>query len=453
MEGIFGISINSTTYQGSFLKDLSWGTFYQQHLGEEWSGLAVFNEGEIKHPTPRPGLFRPGFEGSLSGLNGTEGIGYCGSCQEPLFLDTRRGSFSTCLSGRIINCRRLAKQLKSSGHLFSGRRGDDQEIEVVSKLVAQGENMPDGISFMTEEIQGAYSLLVLTEEGIFAARSPDGHWPLVLAAKEGATAVAFDPCGLDNMGFEIIRDLRPGEIVRLKNGHWEAVCQMSSQRVQRCSFLLVYTLFPTATLEGFPVSRVRKELGATLARRDIEDGFIPDIVTPVPDSGRSHALGYFQEFCRQMNQGRISRIPLYDELLMKYPYAGRSFTPRNPKAREREARIKLLKNAEDYEDSIIVVCDDSIVRGNQMEANLVPMLRSLRVAEIHLRISNPELRSHCPWGKATKKGEVLASREPLKEDKINFLGVEGLEYNLIEDLVEAIGLPREELCVDCSLAP
>jgi amidophosphoribosyltransferase len=192
-------------------------------------------------------------------------------------------------------------------------------------------------------------------------------------------------------------------------------------------------------------------LGAALARRDIQRGFIPDVVIPIPDSGRFHAIGYHQEFCRQMMAGTITRMPLYDELLLKYPYAGRSFIPQDQALRDREARIKLLASGEDCQGKVVAACDDSIVRGTQTQTELVPKLRQAGVKEIHFRISNPELRSHCVWGKTTKEGEVLASRIPSMEDRIAFLGVDGLEYNTIEDLAEAIGRPRESLCVDCSL--
>ncbi len=244
-------------------------------------------------------------------------------------------------------------------------------------------------------------------------------------------------------------DLEPGEIVLLKNGRWETKGYMPKSDLQVCSFYWAYTGFPNDAFEGLPDSVVRKRLGASLAARDIEAGFIPEVVIPVPDSGRFHAVGYHQEFCRQMMAGKIGRVPLYDELLMKYPYAGRSFIPETKEQRDREARIKLLASGEDCTGKVVAVCDDSIVRGTQTQTDLVPKLRQTGVKEIHFRVSYPELRSHCRWGKTTRKGEVLAGRIPAKADRITYLGVEGLEYNTVEDLVRAIGRPLEELCVDC----
>ena len=149
--------------------------------------------------------------------------------------------------------------------------------------------------------------------------------------------------------------------------------------------------------------------------------------------------------------GKISRIPLYDEGLVKYPYAGRSFTQDTPEAREIEAGIKILPLGERYEGLRVVVCDDSLVRGVQTRTNLVPKLRLLGFAEIHFRIADPELRSACPWGKTTKKGEIFVVEFPTKEERIKTLGVDSLEYNTIDDLAEAIGIPKEDLCVDCNL--
>ncbi len=449
MAGLFALSVNPKTYKGNFLEDLFWGIFYQQHLGEDYAGISTFcleRKGQIKSRIHR-GLVRQNMSRDLIGLEGIEGIGYCGSYREPFFADARIGTFSLCFSGNIINRAQLQEELKSFGHIFE--RGDD--IEIIARLIAQGENIMDGIKKMVKKVQGAFSLLILTDEGIYAVRSPDGHWPLIIGKKEGAIAVSSGSAGFHNCGFEIDRNLRPGEIILLKDGSYKTKEIINSNKVQICSFLWVYTAFPNEIIEGISVSLVRKKLGAALAKRDIERGFIPDIVIPVPDSGRFHAIGYHQEFCRQMEEGKIKKIPLYDETLLKYPYAGRSFIPQDQEARDREAKIKLLESGENYQGKRVVVCDDSIVRGTQIQNNLVPKLRKVGFKEIHFRISNPEILSHCPWGKTIKKGETLASRIPSIQERIKFLQIESLEYNTIEDLILAIGLKREQLCVDCCL--
>lgn len=449
MAGLFALSINRKGYQDEFLKDLFWGTFYQQHLGEDYSGLSTYDDKtpeRIKLRTHR-GLFRPAFTEDLEGLEGIQGIGYCGSDREPFLTNSKLGRFSSCFSGNIINRTELIKEFKNLGHSFE--REDD--IEVLTKLISQGENIVDGIKKMTKEIKGAFTLLLLTEEGIYGVRSLNGHWPLIIGVKNGAIAVSSESGSFSNLGFKILRDIKPGEIILMRNGEFKTVGLMSTDKTQICSFLWVYSAFPNDVIEGIPVSLVRKKLGQSLAHRDIERGFYPDIIAPVPDSGRFHAIGYFQEFCQQMNEGKIKKLPFYDEILLKYPYAGRSFTPQNQQMRDLEAQIKLLRSGENYQDKTLVICDDSIVRGTQAQTNLVPKLRDLGIKEIHFRISNPELVSYCPWGKTTKKGETLISRFPTKEARIKFLGIESLEYNTIEDLAKAIGISRENLCLDCDL--
>lgn len=446
MAGLCALSIDTKSYEGNFLEDIFWGAFYQQHLGEEYAGLATYNQGQIRVRTHR-GLFRPTFSEDLEGLEGTEGIGYCGSVREPYLADSRLGKLGLCFSGNVINQAELVERFKNFSHTFE--RGDD--IEIIAKHIAQGNDVVEGIKKMDKEIEGAYSLLILTEEGIYAACCPTGYWPLLIGKKEGAVMIASESVGFRNLGFKLIRDLEPGEIILLKDGCWISKDKIPRKRIKICSFLWVYTAFPNVVFEGITASLVRKRLGARLAQRDIERGFIPDIVAPVPDSGRFHAIGYHQEFCRQMMEGKITKIPLYDEVLLKFPYAGRSYTPSTPEARNLEAQIKLVASGEDYQDKIVVVCDDSIVRGTQTQTNLVPKLRTSGIKEIHFRISNPELRSHCRWGKTTKKGETLAFRLPLIKDRIKFLGIKSLEYSTVDDLVGAIGLPPEKLCVDCDL--
>ncbi len=204
-------------------------------------------------------------------------------------------------------------------------------------------------------------------------------------------------------------------------------------------------------MRGVCSSDVRHRLGAALAKRDIEKGLIPDYISAVPDSGNDHALGYFNEFVSHLAQSKIEKAPYFIRALLKYPYAGRSYTPSDQKKRDLEAHIKLMPAGGSYVGKTLVVCDDSIVRGTQIRKNLVPKLRALGFSEIHFRASNPELLSHCRRGKSTKKSEVLAVLMPDLSERTRYLGVTTLTYNSIDDLVEAIGLPRESLCVECDL--
>lgn len=452
MAGLFALSVDPAVYcqKNNLTEDLFWGTFYHQHLGEQYGGFSVLCDSRIKTKV-FPGLLRPNFEGNMSDLEGTEGIGYCGSVKEPFEANSKFGKTALCFSGNIVNSSELVRSFMSNGYIFN--REDDLDIELIVNLLAQEETIIKGVRVMITEVKGAFALLILTQNGIYAALSSGGYWPLVIGRKLGAVAIASETTGFSNRGFKIIRYLNPGELVRIKNGQIKSEFSLISTDVQVCKFLWVYTAFPNAVIHGIPASLVRKRLGANLALNDIKEGFIPDVVSYVPDSGRCHGIGYHQEFCRQINEGRIKKIPLLDEVLFKYPYTGRSYTPQTQKQRDLEADIKILASAESYKGKVLVICDDSIVRGTQIKANLAPKLKTLGFKEIHVRASNPELLSHCPWGKTTKKGETLAGRIQDLKERTEFLGVDSLKYNSIDDLVEIIGLPRKNLCVDCALKP
>jgi len=447
MPGFFALSIDPKKYQGDFLEELFGQTFYQQHLGEDYAGLATYNGEKINIRTHR-GLFRPNFGNDMRGLEGIEGIGYCGDNREPISVGSKLGDFAICFSGNIINRSDLIERLQNQGHSFAWGGAD---VEIIAKLIAQGDSFINGIKVMNEAVQGAYSIAILSPNGIYAASDPSGRWPLVIGEKMGAIAATTDPCGFANGGFSHKRDLDPGEIVQLNDGHAETRGIISGAKSQICTFVWIYTNFPSAVFKNVAVSAVRKRLGAALAKRDIEQGFIPDIVTPVPDSGRFCAIGYQQEFCRQINEKNINRIPVYDEVLIKYPYAGRSYPRSTQTKRDLEANTKQLRSGESYLGKKIVVCDDSIRRGTQTERNLVPKLRDLGISEIHLRISNPDSFSYCPWGKSIQKGELLAARIPSIKKRINFLHVDSLVYTTVHELAEAIELPLETLCIDCDL--
>ncbi len=447
MPGFIALSVDPKEYKGNFLDDLFWLTFYQQHLGEDYAGLATYNGDKINIRTHR-GLFRPTFNQDMAGLEGTMGIGYCGDNREPILVDSKVGEYAVCYSGNIINRAELVDRYKNQGHTFAWGGTD---VEIITKLIAHGDGFLDGILKMNDEIEGAYSLSILSPEGIYIVCDPSGRWPLIIGEKAGAVAATTDPVGFENWGFSYQRDVEPGEIFLLKDGKAELKGKMPDIKSQICTFVWVYTNFPNAVFKGVPVTLVRKRLGAILARRDIDRGFIPDVVVPVPDSGRFCGIGYHQEFCRQINEGNINRVPEYDEVLIKYPYAGRSYPRSSQEERDLEAHIKQLRSGENYQGKKMVVCDDSIRRGTQTERNLVPKLRALNIGEIHVRISNPDSVSYCQWGKTIRKGELLATRIPSIKERVEFLGIDSLEHTTVQELAEAIGLPLETLCVDCDL--
>lgn len=452
MAGLFGISVDSR-YSGKFTfsETLLYGTFYHQHLGEGHGGLAVLDNGEIFSDS-KPRHIRHNFEARVRAgeFRGTEGIGYCGDSKEPFKCNSRIGEVALAFSGNIINREELMRYYAGRGRVFdSDRNGDAQTM---ANLVFREEGLVRGIRNAADQIKGSFTFLMLTQEGIVAAVSQDNHWPMVIGEQDGAVAIASESTCFYNLGFKYLRDLRPGEIVLLKDGKVNSLSLLNSLSVQICKFLLVYTAFPPAQIHGVPASLVRERLGASLARADIESGFVPDIVSYVPDSGRCHGIGYHNEYCRAINEGRIARVPLLKEVLFKYPYAGRSFTPRTKEERDREAYLKIVPSSDRFEGLKLALLEDSVVRGTQLINSLIPKLKSLGFAEIHLRSSNPELLSYCPWGKTTQPGELLALRFPNLQERARELGVDTLRYNSIEDLRRAVPeLDSATLCTDCAM--
>jgi len=251
---------------------------------------------------------------------------------------------------------------------------------------------------------------------------------------------------------------------------------------KKCSFYPCYTSNPAALVNDKPATLVRKELGACLAKRDIANGLCPHVIIPVPDSGRFHAIGYNQEFAVAMMKGEITRLPFYDEWLIKYGFI-RSFLGQSDGERKSRAFHKILITAETINDFlnilarkglnqiwqdilknkriIIVVCDDSVVRGTQIGENLGPKIKSISKlttaggikieVEIHVRASYPELRSRCPYGKTTRDGEVLAESTPRLEDRAKKLKVESLLYNTLDDLFNVLGQNKAGFCYECAL--
>ncbi|MBD3208081.1 MAG: hypothetical protein GF370_01325 [Candidatus Nealsonbacteria bacterium] len=456
MAGMFGLSFHGK----NFLKLLKMGTLYEQHWSEEFSGISIFNSDSKEFKTvTRRGLFRANFWEEKIGIqekDWTEGIGYCGPTSLPLFItQSKLGRFALAFSGSIINREEISRNLTEQGHALE--RGDDAEL--LSEALIRSDSLLEGFKGLNGYVKGAYTILLICEEGLYGFRSANGQWPLVLGRGEDRAVIATESGGFRNMGIELIGDVRAGEVVLLEGGVVSFRKQIVIPHSRICSFLWVYTSFPNAVFEGIPASLVRKKLGKLLAKKDIEEGFIPDIVAPVPASGRSHAIGYYQEFCNAMEQGKIKKLPRYEEVLLKYPYAGRSYTPQSQELRNREAEIKILESGESYEGKTLALIDDSIVRGTQLKTKLIPKLKWLGIREVHLRISNPELLSNCQWGKTTKKREnLLACRYPLIQERINFLNgesklIRSLVYNSVEGLIKAVSLPRKELCFDCSLLP
>ncbi len=459
MSGIFGV----VTRKKGCQEDLFYGTDYHSHLGTQFAGLAVYN-GEIvrKIHDIRGSQFKAKFFADYSGMHGSKGIGVISALDEqPIVVHSRFGAFAIVANGFIENAAALARQLYAKGQSFSEvTRGAINMPELIAKLIIQGASFTDGIERMFGMIKGSCSLLLLTREGIYAARDARGSSALALGERGGDWAVTSETAAFYNLGFKIKKYLQPGEILLLNDAGPRPRCAGCS-RNRICSFLWVYTGFPASSYEGINVEMARERCGRALARHDSVEA---DMVAGIPDSGSAHAIGYAME----------SGVPLRRPLVKYTPGFDRSYTPPSQAQRDLIARMKLIPIPDIIRDKSIVFCDDSIVRGTQLKNYTIQKLRECGARQVHLRIACPPLMFPCQYNYSTRTLQELAARRAIRalekkstgaiaayldEDSAKYramvdwiardLGATTLVYQRLDDMVAAIGLPPEQLCQYC----
>ena len=459
MSGIFGV-----VSEQDCLESLFYGTDYHSHLGTEFGGIAVLGDEFVREiHTISQSQFKSKFFEQYRHIKGTSGIGVISACDEqPIYLRSHLGPFCVVTDGFVENAEELAAELMREGVSFAEvGRGTVNATELVGKLITRGRTIVDGIEKMFEAIEGSCTLLLLHRDGIYAARDRMGYNPLTIGKRDDALAATSETCAFPNNGFKTVKCLAPGEIVLLsEKGLRQFGAGTSCEQI--CSFLWIYTGFPASSYEGVNVETVRERCGRALARRD---GDIEvDVVSGVPDSGVAHAIGY------AMESGKPYRRPL-----VKYtPGYGRSYTPPSQQTRDLVARMKLIPVREIIENNRIVVCEDSIVRGTQLKNFTVQKLWEAGAKEIHVRPACPPLMFPCRFNFSTRTTAELAARRAIHdieggdvEDVSDYLdpkskkyrkmvewiaedlGVTTLRFQTVDDMVEAIGLPKEKLCLYC----
>jgi len=460
MSGVFGIASKSDC-----VKELFYGTDYHSHLGTEYGGMAVLGEDFTRHIHDiSQSQFKSKFYEDYKRMKGNKGIGVISAFEEqPIFLNSKFGPFCIVTNGIIENADELASGLLKKGISFSEvSRGPVNTTELIAKLINQGNDLTGGIGDMFEAIKGSCSLLLLNKDGIYAARDRFGYSPLVIGKKNGSWAATTETSAFTNSGFEVIKYLRPGEIVLITE---DGIAEKSGGKHgvnQICAFLWIYTGFPASSYEGINVEHVRERCGRCLARRDKD--IEADLVSGVPDSGVAHAIGY------AMESGRPYRRPL-----VKYtPGYGRSYTPPSQDTRDLVAKMKLISIKDIIEGNRIVVCEDSVVRGTQLKNFTVKKLWDAGAKEIHVRPACPPLLFPCIFNLSTRSVNELAARKAIRsiegrdvEDVSEYidhksekyrkmvewiakdLQVTTLRYQTEDDMVNAIGLPKEKLCLYC----
>jgi len=460
MSGVFGVVLK----KGDCAKDLLYGTDYHSHLGTEYGGMAVLGDTFARHiHNISQGQFKSKFFDEIHHMHGNKGIGVISdSDEQPIYVNSRFGPFFIGKTGLIENKEELAVGLFKKGVSFSevGHTGVNM-TELTAKLIIDGNNIVDGIEKMFAAIDGSCSLLLLNKDGIYAARDEFGYTPLAIGRRDGAWAVTFETCAFDNSGFDSIKFLGPGEVALISE---EGVVQKRApvNKSQICTFLWIYTGFPASDYENINVEIVRERCGRALARMDKDINV--DIVSGVPDSGLAHAIGY------AMESGKPFRRPL-----VKYtPGYGRSYTPPSQETRDLIARMKLVPIKDIIHGNSIVVCEDSIVRGTQLKNYTVKKLWAAGAKEVHVRPACPPLMFPCKFCLSTRSINELAARKAIRaiegrdiEDVSEYidsnspkykkmvdyiakdLEVTTLRYQTTDEMVKAIGLPKEKLCLYC----
>lgn len=459
MSGIFGV-----VSKGDCVETLFYGTDYHSHLGTEYGGMAVLGENFTRqiHNISNT-QFKSKFFEDCKRMEGNKGIGVISAFDEqPIYLNSKFGPFCLVTAGLIENIEELMSRLLKKGISFTEvAKGLVNVTELITKLIVEGDNLIDGIEKMFEVIDGSCSLLLLNKDGIYAARDRLGYTPLVVGKRKDAWAIASETSVFPNLEFEVVKYLGPGEIV-LINEDGMVQRRPSRDTNQICAFLWIYAGFPASNYEGINVEIVREKCGRYMARRDKD--IEVDIVSGIPDSGTAHALGY------AMESGKPFRRPL-----VKYSAGyGRSYTPPSQKTRDLIARMKLISIKEIIDDKRIAVCEDSIVRGTQLKNFTVNKLWDCGAKEIHIRPSCPPLMFPCRFCLSTRSIDELAARKAIRsleghdiEDVSEYidhnsekykrmvewirndLGATTLRYQYLEDMVTAIGLPKEKLCLYC----
>ncbi|MBD5335774.1 MAG: amidophosphoribosyltransferase [Bacteroides sp.] len=462
MGGFFGVAAKHACRT-----DLFYGVDYNSHLGTRRAGMATYDAEEHRFCRSIHSLessyFRTKFEKELDKFKGDIGIGVISDTDpQPIVINSHLGKFAIVTVAYIANIEELEKELLDAGvHFGELSQGRTNQTELVALLINLGKDFTEGIRIAQNKIKGSCSMLILTENSVIAARDRLGRTPIVLGRKEGGIAATSETTAFPNLGYEVWRDLGPGEIVEFTA---DGLTQLAPpfEEMQICSFLWVYYGFPTSCYEGRNAEESRFASGKAMGETDTTE---VDCACGIPDSGVGMALGY------AAGHG----VP-YQRCISKYtPTWPRSFTPSNQKLRDLVAKMKLVPNSAVLKGKRALFCDDSIVRGTQLNDN-VSELYSNGAKEVHMRIACPPLIYGCRYlGFTSSKSDMeLLTRRIIQElegdpdknlelyaktgtpqyeamvEKIRErFGLTSLKFNPLETLVESIGLPKCKLCTHC----
>lgn len=464
MGGFFGV-----VSREDCVMDLFFGVDYHSHLGTRRGGMAVYSkeagfQRAIHNIENSP--FRTKFEKDVNEMSGIMGIG-CISDNEPqpLIVRSHLGNYAITTVGRINNESDLIRSAfeKGSTHFLEMSGGRVNATELVASLINQKDSIPEGIRYAQEQIDGSMSMLLLTKDGIYAARDKMGRTPVILGRKESARCASFESFSYLNLGYELDRELGPGEIVLIDADNVQ-VLRRPDKPMKICAFLWTYYGYPTSNYEGVNVEEMRYRCGKILAENDRYEGI--DYIAGIPDSGLPHAIGYANQ----------SGIPFARPFIKYTPTWPRSFMPTNQSMRNLVARMKLIPVDALIRDKSLLFIDDSIVRGTQM-GETVDFLYKSGAKEVHIRSACPPIMFGCKYlnfSRSTSEMELITRRviaelegeegfdhlDEYADDKTERyqkmvkkigekLDFTTLRYQTLDGMLEAIGLPRDQVCTYC----
>lgn len=464
MGGFFGVASKEACNL-----DLFYGTDYHSHLGTRRGGMATYGSDGWKRAIHNieNSPFRTKFEKDVDTMKGNIGIGCISDYDpQPILIQSHLGCFGITTVGKINNADQLIRNLYENGHTHfqSMTNGQINSTELVAALICKKDLFVEGIRYVQSVVEGSMTLLLLTENGIYAARDLLGRTPVVIGKKENAYCVSFESFAYINLGYTDYKELGPGEIVYVTPESVETVSP-ACEKMRICSFLWVYYGYPTSSYEGVGVEEMRYNCGKLLAQRD-DHSIDVDIVAGVPDSGIAHAIGYANE----------SGIP-YARPFIKYtPTWPRSFMPTTQSQRNLIARMKLIPVHSLIEDRSLLLIDDSIVRGTQLRETTEFLYQS-GAKEVHVRPACPPLLYGCKYlnFSRSKSDLDLITRRIIREwegdNDVNVLGeyadpnseryaamleeirkrqnFTSLRYHRLDDLIKSIGIDACQVCTYC----
>jgi amidophosphoribosyltransferase len=450
MGGLFGAFSQTSAAEQikqnreSTLEDAYLGLFALQHRGQQSAGMAWLHEGSDRIQSLKTNGLLGGIDISqLDGIKSNSAIGQVrasnregSSLIQPITIKYSRGYVAVAHDGILSNTEELTKKLEKDGAIFQS----DCDTELLLHLMAhRPEKEPlEALLSSLPSLRGGFSMLLLLENKLIALRDSLGFRPLVLGRRENMIYVASETCALDIIGARLIREIEPGEAVVISENDMESVrFAPQIENLSVCSFEYVYTARPDSIMEGKYVYAVRKELGRILARMDMGGSVNANLVTGMPDSGTIAALGYAE----------ASGLP-YDIAVSINRYVGRTFIRPTQRIRELGVRLKLNPSVQLLSGKKVVIVDDSIVRGITSR-KAVSTIRESGPSEIHLRIASPPVRFPCRYGIDTPSSDMLIASRMDIETLCSHIGADSLAYVKENDLINAIGLPPNNMCTAC----